>query len=62
MEDGVVVPEVLRPYMPGNPEFIPFKKELPKDSTSFQTGEGKAKGKAEAAVNTVAEKMEKLKP
>ena len=48
--------------MPGNPEFIPFKKELPKDSTSFQTGgDGKAKGKVESAVNTVTEKIEKLK-
>ncbi|KAM9912053.1 hypothetical protein OXX69_002931 [Metschnikowia pulcherrima] len=33
-EDGIVVPEVLRPYIPGSPEFLPFSKELPKNSTS----------------------------
>lgn len=33
-EDGIIVPEVLRPYMPGAPEFLPFAKELPKNSTS----------------------------
>ncbi|TVY49490.1 Serine--tRNA ligase, cytoplasmic [Lachnellula occidentalis] len=43
-EDGFNVPEPLRKYMPGAPEFIPFTKELPKDSTSL-----KAKGKVEKA-------------
>ncbi|CEP61200.1 serine--tRNA ligase SES1 LALA0_S02e08966g [Lachancea lanzarotensis] len=33
-EDGLVVPEVLRKYIPGEPEFLPFTKELPKNSTS----------------------------
>ncbi|CAR22129.1 serine--tRNA ligase SES1 [Lachancea thermotolerans CBS 6340] len=33
-EEGLVVPEVLRKYIPGEPEFIPFTKELPKNSTS----------------------------
>ncbi|KAK6462232.1 Seryl-tRNA synthetase, cytoplasmic [Scheffersomyces coipomensis] len=33
-EDGFVVPEVLRKYIPGEPEFIPFTKDLPKNSTS----------------------------
>lgn len=33
-EDGLVVPEVLRRYIPGEPEFIPYVKELPKNSTS----------------------------
>uniref|UniRef100_A0A8H7TSQ2 serine--tRNA ligase n=1 Tax=Bionectria ochroleuca TaxID=29856 RepID=A0A8H7TSQ2_BIOOC len=32
--DGLRVPEVLRKYLPGEPEFIPFTKELPKESTS----------------------------
>lgn len=41
-EDGLNVPEVLRKYIPGQPEFLPYTKELPKDSTSL-----KAKGKAE---------------
>ncbi|KAK8110538.1 uncharacterized protein PG998_006995 [Apiospora kogelbergensis] len=40
--EGLVVPEVLRKYIPTNPEFIPFTKELPKDTTS-----AKAKGKAD---------------
>lgn len=33
-EDGLVVPEVLRKYIPGAPEFLPYVKELPKNSTS----------------------------
>ncbi|KFX90227.1 hypothetical protein V490_06580 [Pseudogymnoascus sp. VKM F-3557] len=47
-EDGFTVPEPLRKYLPGAPEFIPFTKELPKDSTSQ-----KAKAKAEKS-NKVA--------
>ena len=42
-EDGIEVPKVLRKYIPGQPEFLPYVKELPKDSTSL-----KAKGKADA--------------
>lgn len=38
---GFNVPEPLRKYLPGAPEFIPFTKELPKDTTSQKT-----KGKA----------------
>ena len=41
-KDGVLIPEVLRKYIPGQPEFLPYTKELPKDSTSL-----KAKGKAD---------------
>lgn len=33
-EGGVVVPEVLRKYIPGSPEFLPYVKELPKNTTS----------------------------
>jgi len=36
-EDGFNVPEVLQPYM-GGKKFIPFTKELPKDSTSSKRG------------------------
>ncbi|MCJ1426516.1 Cytosolic seryl-tRNA synthetase [Sticta canariensis] len=32
--DGVTVPEVLRKYIPGAPEFIEYTKELPKNTTS----------------------------
>jgi seryl-tRNA synthetase len=31
---GFKVPEPLRKYLPGAPDFIPYTKELPKDSTS----------------------------
>lgn len=41
-EDGIEVPQVLRKYIPGQPEFLPYVKELPKDSTSL-----KAKGKVD---------------
>lgn len=33
-QEGVTVPEVLRKYIPGQPEFMPYTRELPKDSTS----------------------------
>ncbi|KAK6606947.1 seryl-tRNA synthetase [Botrytis cinerea] len=63
-EEGFNVPAPLRKYLPGAPEFIPFSKELPKDTTSQ-----KAKGKAEKAPKpkvapvgaTPAEAAEKLK-
>ncbi|KAL9055133.1 MAG: hypothetical protein Q9162_003710 [Coniocarpon cinnabarinum] len=35
-EEGMKVPEVLRPYLPGNPEILPYTKELPKDTTSVK--------------------------
>lgn len=44
-EEGFNVPEPLRKYLPGAPEFIPFSKELPKDTTS-QKSKGKAAGTA----------------
>jgi seryl-tRNA synthetase len=53
-EDGVKVPDALRKWIPGNPEFFPFVRELPKDSTS-------QKGKPKDAADTSAKKMEKLK-
>ena len=33
-ENGLIIPEVLRRYIPGEPEFVPFTKELPKNTTS----------------------------
>ncbi len=61
------MPEPLRKYLPGAPEFIPFTRALPKDSTSQ-----KVKGKAEKAPKPVvaptgsgateaAEKLKSLK-
>ncbi len=38
------MPEALRPYLKGSPEFIEYTKELPKDSTSLKV-KGKAEGK-----------------
>ena len=40
-EDGLVIPEVLRKYIPGEPEFIPYIKELPKNTTSVKKAKGK---------------------
>lgn len=53
-EDGIEVPEVLRKYIPGQPEFLPYVKELPKDSTS-QRGKGKAEAKGGATAKLPAE-------
>ncbi|KAI9692871.1 MAG: Cytosolic seryl-tRNA synthetase [Bathelium mastoideum] len=39
-EDGIEVPQVLRKYIPGEPEFLPYVKELPKESTSAKKGDG----------------------
>ena len=65
------MPEVLRKYIPGQPSFIPYTKELPKDSTSQKAKEkpnGGVKGKveeakksAEAAVDAVTEKVAAMK-
>lgn len=33
-DEGLRVPAALRPYLPGQPEHIPYTKELPKESTS----------------------------
>lgn len=54
-EDGIEVPEVLRKYIPGAPEFLPYTKELPKDSTST-----KAKGKAQKGTDDATKKMQGL--
>merc|ERR1712225_222970 len=67
-EEGFNVPEPLRKYLPGAVDFIPFSKELPKDSTS-QKAKGKAGEKAPkvkvapvgAAPAEAAEKLKDLK-
>lgn len=38
--EGFTVPPVLRKYIPGNPEFMPYTRELPKDSTSTKARAG----------------------
>lgn len=52
------MPEPLRKYIPGSPEFLPFTKELPKDSTS-QKPKGK-QAKAAAGAQEATKKMENL--
>ncbi|TGZ77827.1 serine-tRNA ligase [Ascodesmis nigricans] len=42
-EDGMRIPEPLRKYLPGNPDFIPYSKELSKESTSMRRGAAKPK-------------------
>lgn len=53
------MPEVLRKWMPGEIDFVPFTKELPKDTTSSKA---KAKGSAPkvAAPGTVQETTAKV--
>ena len=46
LKQGLKVPEPLRKYIPGAPEFIEYTKELPKDSTSQKA---KVKKEAESA-------------
>jgi seryl-tRNA synthetase len=61
---GFNVPEPLRKYLPGAPAFIPFTKELPKDSTSQKAKaktEKKQKPVVEAVKDGAAEVAEKLK-
>ncbi|KAK8186981.1 seryl-tRNA synthetase [Phyllosticta capitalensis] len=64
--DGFTVPEVLRKYIPGQPEFLPFVRELPKDTTSAKAAGGakaapKPKPAAAAATGEAADKMKDLK-
>ena len=61
-EDGVRVPEVLRKWMPDEVDFIPYTKELPKDSTSNKL-KGKASGpkaKVPPSTSEVVSKVEKM--
>lgn len=50
------MPEVLKPYLRGSPEFFEYTAELPKDSTSL-----KVKGKAEKAAKPKVEPATKEK-
>ncbi|KAI9772962.1 MAG: Cytosolic seryl-tRNA synthetase [Geoglossum simile] len=59
-EDGFKVPEPLRKYIPGSPEFIGFTKELPKDTTS-QKLKGKAEEKAATKIEGPVGKFANLK-
>ena len=52
-EDGIEIPEALRPFIPGNPDFIPYTKELPKDTVSQKT--------KKPTTDSVADKMKDAK-
>lgn len=65
--EGFHVPEPLRKYLPGAPEYIPFTKELPKNSTSLKAQPARAKPPkgapkpaAEKVADTIAEGVAKL--
>ena len=49
---------MLRKYIPGAPEFLPYVKELPKGSTSQQKAKGKQSNKP---AEDAAKKMQDLK-
>lgn len=46
-EEGLVVPEVLRKYIPGQPEFLPFVKEAPEKSDKTEKAAAKKEAKKE---------------
>ncbi|KAL9045533.1 MAG: hypothetical protein Q9206_007277 [Seirophora lacunosa] len=60
-ESGLKVPEVLRKYIPGAPEFIEYTKELPRDTTS-QRARGKAAGPKTKLppADEIADQVEKM--
>ncbi|KAL1958317.1 hypothetical protein VTO42DRAFT_4634 [Malbranchea cinnamomea] len=60
-EDGVVVPEPLRKYIPGAPEFLPYTKELPKNTTSQQVKARAANAKANPDKAGVTKGVENMK-
>ncbi|KKK15969.1 hypothetical protein P175DRAFT_0504437 [Aspergillus ochraceoroseus IBT 24754] len=57
--EGFVVPEVLRKYIPGAPEFLPFTKELPKDSTSNKS-RPKPAPKPQSNADDASKKLESM--
>jgi len=48
-EEGLRVPEPLRKYLPGAPEFIPYTKELPKETAAKKTAKEKNVAKTKPA-------------
>lgn len=53
------MPEPLRKYVPGAPEFLPYTKELPKGTTS-QKSKAKQGSKAAGGADDTAKKMQDL--
>ena len=56
--DGLVVPPLLRKYIPGQPEFLPYVRELPRDSTS-RRAQGADKGVEKAAEKAAGKAADK---
>lgn len=54
-----MVPEPLRKYIPGAPEFLPYTKELPKDTTSSKT-KGRQPSKSTKGAEDATKKLEGL--
>ena len=55
-DEGITIPEALRPFMPPGMEFIKFVKPAPIDEEAKKKTKGKGKGKEKP----VQEKMEEL--
>ena len=57
------MPEMLRKYIPGAPDFIEYTKDLPKDTTSSKAKNKATSSKAVAPPSTSAatEEMNKMK-
>lgn len=56
---GFVVPVPLRKYIPGAPEFLPYTRELPKDSTSSKA-KSKAASKSTGSTEEASKKLQGL--
>ena len=63
--EGVNIPEPLRKYLPGAPDFLPFTKEVPKEKVANNKGKvdktAGAKPKVAAAANTAADAVGKVR-
>ncbi|RMD43133.1 hypothetical protein DV735_g2032, partial [Chaetothyriales sp. CBS 134920] len=54
-EDGIRIPDVLKPYMPpGTPDVIPYTKDLPKDAAPQKTKKEKPSATTASAASTPA--------
>ncbi|KAL5332369.1 hypothetical protein BJX70DRAFT_135844 [Aspergillus crustosus] len=58
-DDGFIVPEPLRKYIPGAPEFLPYTKDLPKDSTSTKS-RSKPANKLVSGTDEASKKLQSL--
>jgi seryl-tRNA synthetase len=59
-DDGFNVPEALRRYIPGAPEFLPYTKDLPKDTTSHKS-KSRQDTKTAAGTGEATKKLQDLR-